>query len=111
MPTPTPIIGYIVNPDTIIIDDPLPLGPVTTVTPRPLVVTPSPTLTPSPSATPSPTPIVTIIDEEIPLGNVPADASLPKTGESSPAPYYLVGLALAGLGIFLGRRSRTDKRK
>ncbi|WNS47018.1 LPXTG cell wall anchor domain-containing protein [Paenibacillus sp. MMS20-IR301] len=55
--------------------------------------------------------MVTIIDEEMPLGSVPAVATLPKTGESSPFPYYLAGVMLAGLGIFLGRKSRSGKRK
>ncbi|NQX49617.1 LPXTG cell wall anchor domain-containing protein [Paenibacillus tritici] len=123
MPTPTPIIGFIVSNDVAIdevaIDeDPLPLGPVATP-----AATLAPTPAPTPAvavapvaATPEPTPSavptdVIIVDEEVPLGGVPADGVLPKTGESSPAPYYFAGLALAGLGLILRRTARNGKRK
>jgi LPXTG-motif cell wall-anchored protein len=114
VPTPTPIIGYIVTDTTVINDDPLPLGPVATLAPTP-APTPAPTLQPpvvDPTPAPAPSPEITIADEEVPLGDVPAEGTLPKTGESSPAPYYFAGLALAGLGLLLRRRTaRTNKRK
>ncbi|MFD1910140.1 LPXTG cell wall anchor domain-containing protein [Paenibacillus rhizoplanae] len=105
--------------DVAVNDDPLPLGPVAT----PIATTvPAPTPTPAvavapiaatPESTPSaePAPDVVIIDDEVPLGGVPVEGTLPKTGESSPAPYYFAGLALAGLGLILRRTTRNSKRK
>ncbi|AIQ55971.1 hypothetical protein PBOR_02595 [Paenibacillus borealis] len=100
--------------DTTINDDPVPLGPaaspVVTVlptAPQPVVAEPTPA--PAPAAGPSPEEI--IIDDEIPLGSVTAEQTLPQTGESSPAPYYITGIALAGLGLLLRRTARANKRK
>ncbi|ETT78730.1 lpxtg-motif cell wall anchor domain-containing protein [Paenibacillus sp. FSL R7-277] len=117
MPTPTPIIGFIVSNDVVVNDDPLPLGPVatpiaTTVpTPTPAVAVAPIAATPEPTPSAEPAPDVVLIDDEVPLGGVPVDGTLPKTGESSPAPYYFAGLALAGLGLILRRTTRNSKRK
>ncbi|XEC92887.1 LPXTG cell wall anchor domain-containing protein [Paenibacillus tarimensis] len=42
-----------------------------------------------------------VLDETIPL------ATLPKTGESSPIPFYFAGLLLASLGVILSKRKRV----
>ncbi|MFC3770789.1 collagen binding domain-containing protein [Paenibacillus sp. GCM10012303] len=51
---------------------------------------------PAPTPNPSPTP-------EVPV------STLPKTGEASRNPFYLTGLALVALGIWLGRRQLKSK--
>ncbi|WP_256701498.1 LPXTG cell wall anchor domain-containing protein [Paenibacillus sp. P3E] len=112
-PTPTTIIGTIVD-DTVINDDPLPLGPVATLAPSQptasLQPTPAPAPAPSATATPKSGDEV-ILDDEIPLGSVDTPDKLPQTGESSPAPYYIAGLGIAGLGLLLSRTARSNKRK
>ncbi|AIQ44840.1 hypothetical protein R70723_02185 [Paenibacillus sp. FSL R7-0273] len=117
---PTPagptVIGTIVTDEELEIDDnPVPLGPVASATAAVGGVT-SPQATPKPSPTAGPGPDDEIIlDDEIPLGGVTdpgatAAATLPQTGEASPAPYYITGLTLAVLGLLLSR-TRTSKRK
>ncbi|WP_379158756.1 LPXTG cell wall anchor domain-containing protein [Paenibacillus sp. sgz5001063] len=112
-PTPTTVIGTIVD-DTVINEDPIPLGPAATVAPAQPTV--SPQTTPAPPPAPS-APATTkseeevIIDDEIPLGSVDIPRKLPQTGEASPAPYYLVGLGIAGLGLLLSRAARSSRRK
>ncbi|MBW4084205.1 LPXTG cell wall anchor domain-containing protein [Paenibacillus sp. S150] len=109
VPTPTPLtlIGTIVD-DTVINDGPVPLGPVPTAVPEPTASL-QPTPAPAPAATPQ-TGEEIVIDDEVPLGSVEAD-KLPQTGESSPAPYYIAGLGIAGLGLLLSRRAGSSKRK
>ncbi|MFD0957904.1 LPXTG cell wall anchor domain-containing protein [Paenibacillus chungangensis] len=81
---------------------------------------PSPTPTesapPSEAPSPSPTPEVIIIeDEDVPTGGGPDEEvsvpleTLPKTGESSPTPYYLLGtfFTISGL-LALKRRNRSN---
>lgn len=79
---------------------------------------PKTTPAPSPTAGPGPEDEI-VLDDEIPLGSVTdpgttvkatAAATLPQTGENSPAPYYITGLTLAALGLLLNR-TRTGKRK
>jgi LPXTG-motif cell wall-anchored protein len=96
-PTPTPsfVIGTIV-----VNDDPVPLGPVASSTPAP-VPTPVATETPAPED-------IAVVDDTIPLGNPPVD-ELPKTGESSPVPYYVAGLGFALIGLLT--RSRFSNKK
>jgi LPXTG-motif cell wall-anchored protein len=115
-PTPTPsfVIGTIV-----VNDDPVPLGPVASSTPAPV---PTPTsssntevlvdedeipLGPVATETPAPEDIA-VVDDTIPLGNPPVD-ELPKTGESSPVPYYVAGLGFALIGLLM--RSRFSNKK
>lgn len=105
--------------DELAIDDnPVPLGPGASATAAAAGVTaPQATPVPSPTAGPGPDDEI-ILDDEIPLGGVTdpgtttaaAAATLPQTGESSPAPYYITGLTLAALGLLLSR-TRTGKRK
>ncbi|OZQ79301.1 hypothetical protein CA598_28640 [Paenibacillus sp. VTT E-133291] len=116
-PTPTPsfVIGTIV-----VNDDPVPLGPVASSTPAPL-----PTSTPSSNTellvddeiplgpvltvTPTPSPEdIAVVDDTIPLGNPPVD-ELPKTGESSPVPYYAAGLGFALIGLLMRNRFSNKK--
>ncbi|KUP24500.1 choice-of-anchor A family protein [Paenibacillus sp. DMB5] len=112
------VIGTIVTDDELAIDDnPVPLGPGASATAAAAGVTvPQATPVPSPTAGPGPDDEI-ILDDEIPLGGVTdpgttaaAAATLPQTGESSPAPYYITGLTLAALGLLLSR-TRTGKRK
>ncbi|WP_167360775.1 LPXTG cell wall anchor domain-containing protein [Paenibacillus typhae] len=104
--------------DELVIDDnPVPLGPGASATAAAGGVTaPQATPVPSPTAGPGPDDEI-ILDDEIPLGSVTdpgttaaAVATLPQTGESSHAPYYITGLTLAALGLLLSR-TRTGKRK
>ncbi|WP_039836124.1 LPXTG cell wall anchor domain-containing protein, partial [Paenibacillus sonchi] len=82
---------------------------------------------PSPSASPAAggntdeeTPIddevplggVTVDEEEVPKGtavNPATDGKLPQTGESSPMPIYMAGLALVLAGFILSRVFRNRK--
>ncbi|NIK79351.1 LPXTG-motif cell wall-anchored protein [Paenibacillus castaneae] len=110
-------------------------SPSPEVTPSPSPeVTPSPSPTASPSSTPGPavtptvstkptpgtTTIVEIDDEEPPIGgvknqddtiidveeeSVPLD-TLPKTGDSSPAPYYLIGAFAITTGFISLRKKK-----
>ncbi|MNO25724.1 hypothetical protein D3C76_155670 [compost metagenome] len=115
-PTPTPsfVIGTIV-----VNDDPVPLGPIPTPMPT---VTPTPTpssdtevliddeeIPLGPVATKAPAPDdIAVVDDTIPLGNLPVD-ELPKTGESSPVPFYVAGLGFALIGLLM--RSRFSNKK
>ncbi|OBZ10533.1 hypothetical protein A8L34_18235 [Bacillus sp. FJAT-27264] len=121
-PTTPPVIG------TIVVDrDPVPAGPVSTATPT-STPTPTPTLdneeiiiedeqvplAPVPTSTPTPskkpaTPSIVLANNSVPLSG-PAVDQLPKTGESSPLPYYVTGLGLAALGLLVRFRfSRKNK--
>lgn len=101
-PSPSPVPGGEEDP-VVIEEDPIPLGPD-----QPAEPTPAPSV--QPEASPSPTPdVIGLPDDELPLGG-PELEQLPKTGESSPLPFYAAGLALAGLGLFLRTRlSRKNK--
>ncbi|MBY3622380.1 LPXTG cell wall anchor domain-containing protein [Acinetobacter sp. CUI P1] len=119
-PTPTPsfVIGTIV-----VNDDPVPLGPVASSTPAP-VPTPTPSsnsevlvdddeipLGPVPVVTPTLAPApddIAVVDDTIPLGKPPVD-ELPKTGESSPVPYYVAGLGFALIGLLMRNRFSGKK--
>lgn len=96
-----------------------------TVTPSPTATpssTPGPAVTPTVSTKPTPgtTTIVEIDDEEPPIGgvknhddtiidveeeSVPLD-TLPKTGDSSPAPYYLIGAFAITTGFISLRKKK-----
>ncbi|AIQ33596.1 hypothetical protein R50345_02365 [Paenibacillus sp. FSL R5-0345] len=86
VPTPTPSGGT----EVLVDDDEIPLGSVTEVTP-----------TPSPED-------IAVVDDTIPLGNPPVD-ELPKTGESSPVPYYVAGLGFALIGLLMRNRFSNKK--
>jgi LPXTG-motif cell wall-anchored protein len=102
------VIGTNDDQEITIDEDPLPLGPVTT----PSSVQPTPETTPATVPVPASVPDEEIIlDEEIPLGPVDPAESLPQTGEASPAPYYITGLAIAGVGLLLSRTAKTGRRK
>ncbi len=98
-------------------DNPVPLGPGASATAAAGgIIVSQATPKASPTAGPGPEDEI-ILDEEIPLGSVTdpgiteaAAATLPQTGESSPAPYYITGMTLAALGLLLSR-TRTGKRK
>ncbi|WP_339812392.1 LPXTG cell wall anchor domain-containing protein [Paenibacillus sp. FSL R7-0189] len=114
-PTPSSVIGTIV-----LAEDPVPLGPVASPIPAP-VPTPSNStevlvdddeipLGPVPAVTPTPTPTpdeIIVVDDTIPLGKPPVK-ELPKTGESSPAPYYVAGLGFALIGLLM--RTKFSKK-
>ncbi|MCE3201995.1 LPXTG cell wall anchor domain-containing protein [Paenibacillus sonchi] len=118
IPAPTPAASSVPG---VIIDEPqIPAGPA---------VTPAATAaaSPSPSASPAAggntdeeTPIddevplggVTVDEEEVPKGtavNPATDGKLPQTGESSPMPIYMAGLALVLAGFILSRVFRNRK--
>ncbi|OMD44306.1 hypothetical protein BSK52_01895 [Paenibacillus odorifer] len=86
VPTPTPSGGT----EVLVDDDEIPLGSVTEVMP-----------TPSPED-------IAVVDDTIPLGNPPVD-ELPKTGESSPVPYYVAGLGFALIGLLMRNRFSNKK--
>ncbi|WP_340006443.1 LPXTG cell wall anchor domain-containing protein [Paenibacillus sp. FSL K6-0276] len=97
----------------------MPLGPVTTPTPT---VTPTPTPSSNtevlvdddeiplgPAATEALVPDdIVVVDDTIPLGNPPVD-ELPKTGESSPVPYYVASLGFALIGLLMRNRFSNKK--
>ncbi|CAM4476642.1 LPXTG-motif cell wall-anchored protein [Paenibacillus endophyticus] len=124
-PTPTPTITPTptasATPDT----SPTPFStPETTPT-----VTPSSTTTPTVSPTPEETDIIEIEDDEPPVGGVddgqeidsatdtivdvndeqvPLD-TLPKTGDTSPIPYYLIGAFALTAGFISIRKQKQSK--
>ncbi|MBH5320611.1 LPXTG cell wall anchor domain-containing protein [Paenibacillus sp. GSMTC-2017] len=113
-PLPSPTPSTIIPP---ILPDP--------VTPSPV---PSPTIEPSPSPSASEAPII-VEEEQLPKGeeetpkeeepevivdetteeNIPPVDTLPKTGENSPIPYYLLGSFIVASGfITLKKRRRNE---
>ncbi|MNI30144.1 Collagen binding domain protein [compost metagenome] len=108
-PTASQIPGVIID------DDAIPGGPA---------ITPQASAGPSASpASPTADPGETTIDEEIPLGGIDVEdddvpkgtvseatgGKLPQTGESSPLPIYLGGLALIAAGFVLNRVFRRNR--
>ncbi|MNC28607.1 hypothetical protein D3C75_768240 [compost metagenome] len=100
----------------IIDDDAIPGGPA--ITPP---VSAGPSTLP---AAPTEAPDETVIDDDIPLGEVDIDeddipkgtvtdpaggGTLPQTGESSPMPIYMAGLGLILLGFVLNRVFRRNR--
>lgn len=109
-PTSSPIPGVIID------DDAIPGGPAIT----PAVSAGPSTLPAAPTAAPD----ETVVDDDIPLGEVDIDeddipkgtvtdsagsGSLPQTGESSPMPIYLAGLGLIVVGFVLNRVFRRNR--
>lgn len=110
-----------------------PVNPPTTGEPKAPVTPTNPPLTevpdeevprggPTPSQPPKDESTVEVEEEDVPRGGpVPAPtpnpspapevpvSTLPKTGEASRNPFYLTGLALVALGIWLGRRQLKSK--
>lgn len=97
-PTPTPNPTPTVPPVIEVPEEPVPLAPPATEEPKDEeVVDEEP-----PTGNEPPDGDVEVPEEEIPLGT----SSLPKTGEVHPARYWLLGAALAALGLLLPRVRR-----
>jgi len=128
-PTATPTTTPTSTPDNTPTSTPF-STPVNTPTATPSS-TPSstPTVTTSPTSSPDTTPIVEIDDEDPPVGGgnegaegeppidpvvavdedqVPLD-TLPKTGEGSPIPYYLIGAFALSAGFITLRKQKQRK--
>ncbi|WP_379129040.1 collagen binding domain-containing protein [Paenibacillus sp. sgz500958] len=97
-PTPTPST----IPGEVVIDEPVvPAGPGTPeVQPTPPVVQELPD-------DEVPLGTVDVVDDEVPAGTV---QQLPKTGEASPMPLYVAGMALIAGGFVLNRLFKRNKR-
>ncbi|MBD2868403.1 SpaA isopeptide-forming pilin-related protein [Paenibacillus arenilitoris] len=129
--TPTPTNTSTPTPTPTSTTTPTPT-PTNTSTPTPTPTsTTTPTPTPTSTTTPTPTPDIDVDEEEVPGGGIndgeeddqpPTDTvievpeetvpidTLPKTGDSSPVPYYLIGAFTLSAGL-LSLRSRQGRKK